>query len=176
MLDLISNGFALRKKSPAVDPQETRSKSATDMPCPVMDSAISAESAEVMNQHKIDDYIPNDDDKYCMFREHSQFHKASVAETADIAEIQTEKRIDAADLLRNECGFNLENLMRRQVIELVQRSCQGFSVSASYVLKHLLSNEDINDIADGNIPMETLKLHIELWVAKGIPHYSGRTG
>lgn len=174
MLDLISNGFALRKKSPAVDPQEIRSESATDMSCPVTDSAISAESAEVINQHKFDDYIQKNDNKNCIFREHSGFHKDSVAETADIAETQAEKRIDAADLLRNECGFDLETLMRTQVIEFVQSSCQGFSVSASYVLKHLLSNDDINDIADGNIPMETLKLHIELWMAKGMPHYSGR--
>lgn len=174
MLDLISNGFALRKKSSAVNPQETRSKSATDMSCPVMDSAISAESAKVVNQHKIYDYIPVDDDKDCMFREHSTLHKDSVAEIAEIAETQAEKQINAADLLRNECGFSLENLMRTQVIEFIQSSCQDFSVSASYIMKYLLSNEDINDIADGNIPMETLKLHIELWMAKGMPHYSGR--
>lgn len=110
MLDLISNGFALRKKSPAVDPQEIRSESATDMSCPVTDSAISAESAEVINQHKFDDYIQNDDNKNCIFRGHSGFHKDSVAET------QVEKRIDAADLLRNECGFRLETLMKTQVI------------------------------------------------------------
>lgn len=181
MLDLISNGFALRKKLPVVNPQETRSKSATDMSCPVTDSAISAESAEVMNPHKIYEYISSDDGKNYIFRDYSGFHKDSVAETADIAETQSGKRIDAADLLRDECGFSLEHnktnmnyLMRTYVIEFVQSSCQGVSVSASHVLEHLLSNEDINDIADGNTPMEALKLHIKLWIVKGKPHYSSR--
>lgn len=174
MLDLISNGFALRKKSPAATPQETRSNSATDMSCPVMDSASSAESAEVMNQHEADDYIQNDDGKGCIVREHSWCHKDSVAETADSAETQVEKQIGAAGLLRNECGFSSEDLMKTQIIEFVQSCCDGFSVSANYVLKHLLSNDDINDIADGNVPIKTLKLHIELWMAKGMPHYSGR--
>lgn len=173
MLDLISNGFALRKKLPVVAPQEIRSESATDLLCPVMDSAISSESAEVMKR-EVCDYIPNDDEKDCIVREQAWFDKDGVAENADIAGTQAAKLIDAADLLRNECGFDLETVTKTQVIEFVQSSCQGSSVSASYVLKHLLSNEDINDIADGNIPMETLKLHIELWAAKGMPHYSGR--
>ncbi|HBD7397092.1 hypothetical protein [Legionella longbeachae] len=174
MLDLISNGFALRKKSSAIDPQETHNKSATDMSYPIMVSAISAESAEVINQHEVDDYIQNNDDKDYIVRDHSWFDKDSVVDSADIAENQAEKQIGAADLLRNECGFSPESLMKTQIIESVQSSCQGFSVSANYVLEHLLSNDDINDIADGNIPIETLKLHIELWMAKGMPHYSGR--
>ncbi|CAM3024249.1 TPA: hypothetical protein ACG3NF_001770 [Legionella pneumophila] len=175
MLDLISNGFALRKKSPVVDPQEIRSESATDMLCPVMDSAISAESAEVMNRHEVDEYIQNDDENDCIVREQAWFGIDGIAETADITEIQVEQGIIAADLLRNECALSPEALMKTQVIKFVQSSCQGFSVSASYVLKHLLSNEDINDITDGNTPMETLKLHIELWMAKGMPHYSGKS-
>ncbi|KTD58796.1 hypothetical protein Lsai_1403 [Legionella sainthelensi] len=174
MLDLISNGFALRKKSSAIDPQETRNKSATDRSSPVMDSAISAESAKVMNQYDVDDYIQNDNDKDCMVREYSWYDKDSVADSADIAETQAAKQIDAANSLRNECGFTLETLMGPHVVEIVQKICQEFSISASYVLEHLLSKEDINDIADGNIPIETLKLHIELWMANGMPHYSGR--
>ncbi|MBL7479995.1 hypothetical protein [Legionella bononiensis] len=173
MLDLISNGFALRKKSLAVTPQEIRCNHATDMSYPVKDSASTAESAEAMNQHSADDYMQNNDNKDCVIREDNGLNKDSVAETADVMEIQAENQISAADLLRNKCGLSLETLMKTQVIEFVQSSCQGFSVSTSYVLKHLLSSDDINDIADGNIPMETLKLHIELWMAKGMPHYSG---
>ena len=52
MLDLIANGFALRKKLPTVNPQEIRSVSATDTPCLTRVPAISAESALASNENQ----------------------------------------------------------------------------------------------------------------------------
>ena len=58
--------------------------------------------------------------------------------------------------------------------EFVTKCCQGFSVSAQQVIDHLLSVEDEQDIINGETPEISLRLHIELWIENGMPHYSGK--
>lgn len=185
MVDLIADGVALKKlfqDKAVTDPQTIRMQSARKNLLLVKDSAISAESAEEVNQQQINNYASNNDHNNPRFKDKMKCENASVAEAADVAEIQSEKSVSTAELLRNECGLSFESniintncLIRKQVTEFVQISCQGFLVSVSQVMEHLLSSEDISDIVNGNIPMETLKLHIELWIAKGMPHYSSRS-
>lgn len=69
----------------------------------------------------------------------------------------------------------LEAELKKQTIDLhqfVTRCCYGLKVEPQRVIDHLLANADEVDIKDGNITMETLRLHIELWLANGMPHYS----
>ena len=55
------------------------------------------------------------------------------------------------------------------------RGClNGFSIDAQQVIDGLLSLEDEEDIINGNIPAESLRLHIELWLKANKPHYSGK--
>lgn len=68
------------------------------------------------------------------------------------------------------------NLDKLNLIEFVSRCCQGFSVTAQQVIDHLLSIEDEQDIINGDTPVDSLRLHIKLWIENGMPHYSGKPG
>lgn len=99
MIDLISHGMALRKKItiPLEDPQELRSNSAGVTPYLAKDSAGSAESATRDNK----------DRNYCVC------HSESIpsAESADIAEHQSQQGNFIADDLRKDCGLNPVNTL-----------------------------------------------------------------
>ena len=47
-------------------------------------------------------------------------------------------------------------------------------VEAQQVIDGLLSSDDERDIINGNVPVESLRLHIELWIKAGKPHYSDK--
>jgi len=71
----------------------------------------------------------------------------------------------------------LQNELKKQSIDLyqfVQRCCSGFPVKVQQVIDHLLSVDDEQDIINGEVPAESLRLHIELWISAGKPHYSGK--
>ncbi len=67
----------------------------------------------------------------------------------------------------NSCKLNL--------VAFVIRCCTGFPVNAKQVIDYLLSVNDEEDIINGDIPSEAIRLHIELWIKAGMPHYSGKT-
>ena len=95
MIDLISNGLALRKQITISleDPQEIRSMSARSISSLVRDSAESSESA--------DRYNKNQDHSYC-----NKFKITSAAEVADLAETQSRQSTVIADDLRKNCGVS----------------------------------------------------------------------
>lgn len=62
----------------------------------------------------------------------------------------------------------------QKLIRFVEQCCTGPSVSAQQVIEHLLSVDDERDIINGEVPEESLRLHIKLWVEAGKPHYSGK--
>ena len=107
MLDLIANGFALRKKLPIVNPQEIRSVSATDTPCLTRGPAISAESALASNENQYTNY-------------YIESNANSTADCADPAETQSRKEIPVADNMRNNCGLETERNKTNHVIPLTQ--------------------------------------------------------
>lgn len=91
MIDLIANGFALRKQKQVQNnpnPQIIRNKPARDNLYSGNKPAQSAYSAK-----------SKDDDKSC-----------TVADYADYAENQSSIGYQSADLLRNTCGWNDLNL------------------------------------------------------------------
>lgn len=52
--------------------------------------------------------------------------------------------------------------------------CCEDSGNAQLVIDHLLSVNDEQDIINGMISAESLRLHIEAWISTGKPHYSGK--
>lgn len=77
----------------------------------------------------------------------------------------------------NKWDLLLEETLKKKTInlnQLVTRCCYGSKTEPQEVLDKLLSVEDEQDIVGGYITAEELRLHIELWIANGKPHYSGK--
>ena len=77
----------------------------------------------------------------------------------------------------NKWDLMLQKELKKQPVDLyhfVERCCAGFSVKAQQVIDDLLSIDDEQDIINGEIPAESLRLHIKVWVSTGKPHYSGK--
>lgn len=69
----------------------------------------------------------------------------------------------------------LSSLNQKQELNyIVEQVCNEFPVSAKEVIDNLLSIEDELDIIEGNIPEETLKAHIKVWLEAGKPKLSGK--
>ena len=67
-----------------------------------------------------------------------------------------------------------KNITEKGLIDVVKKCCDGLPVDAQQVIDGLLSLDDEQDIIDGNTPVESLRLHIELWIKADKPHYSGK--
>ncbi len=63
---------------------------------------------------------------------------------------------------------------QRQIIEFVQSCCGDFKINPQQVINGLLSIEDEQDIINGDVPKDSLTLHIELWIKGGMRHISGK--
>ena len=49
-------------------------------------------------------------------------------------------------------------------------------VKAELISTRLLSAEDKQDMLDGLIPIESLVLHVKVWIANGMPERTNGTG
>lgn len=45
-------------------------------------------------------------------------------------------------------------------------------VKEEMISTRLLSEEDKQDLLDGNIPIESLITHVKVWIANGMPSYA----
>lgn len=70
------------------------------------------------------------------------------------------------------CAYFAEDYSK--LVERLTQACCNLPTNVEQVLSSLLSNEDEKDIIKGLIPVETLRLHIELWVKHNMPYYSGK--
>ena len=73
----------------------------------------------------------------------------------------------------------LEVELKKQTIDLhqfVMRCCYGIAATPEQVIDNLLSFEDEIDVKNGNITTSELRLHIELWLANGMPPHSHKLG
>lgn len=75
------------------------------------------------------------------------------------------------DPIRNQIITHKKSLL---VYLQVESACKGMDISPSQIINHLLSIEDETDLINRDLPEIVLKLHIKLWIAKGMPHYSGK--
>lgn len=70
--------------------------------------------------------------------------------------------------------FDKNNTGTFKLINFVEKCCVNLQVEPQQVIDGLLSIDDEQDIINGDIPVESLRLHIELWISAGKPHYSGK--
>lgn len=52
---------------------------------------------------------------------------------------------------------------------LLEEACAGCSTNVQEVMSLMMSPEDIEDLKQGRIPFESLKLHVQLWCEMGKP-------
>ncbi len=74
----------------------------------------------------------------------------------------------------NSEHFYKNNTITFDLINFVEKCCVNLQVEPQQVIDGLLSIEDEQDIINGDVPSESLRLHIELWISAGKPHYSGK--
>ena len=70
--------------------------------------------------------------------------------------------------------FDKNNAVTFDIINFVEKCCVNLKIETQQVIDGLLSTDDEQDIINGYIPVESLRLHIELWISSGKPHYSGK--
>ena len=58
--------------------------------------------------------------------------------------------------------------------EIILRCCPELTVYPKVIIENLLSMEDEQDLINGLVDPASLRLHIELWCAAGMPHLSGK--
>ncbi len=70
--------------------------------------------------------------------------------------------------------FQKNNIIELSLIKFVSECCINLSIEPQKVIDRLLSTEDEQDIINGVIPAEPLVIAIQLWIAKGAKHISGK--
>ena len=71
----------------------------------------------------------------------------------------------------------LQDELKKQTIDLhqfVTRCCSGLQIAPQQVIDRLLSVDDEQDIINGLVSAESLRLHIKVWCEMDKPHYSGK--
>lgn len=60
--------------------------------------------------------------------------------------------------------------------EIIRRLAKRHEVKASLIPTRLMSDEDKQDMRDGNLPIKSLDCHIKVWKQYGMPNYrEGKT-
>lgn len=67
------------------------------------------------------------------------------------------------------CGKKLDDNTCKNIIRDFGRR---LNVDPKLIVTRLLSEDDKNDMRNGDLPLNALKLHIEAWIKAGLPDYS----
>lgn len=60
--------------------------------------------------------------------------------------------------------------------QIITKLCKKLCVRPQLVVTRLLSEDDKNDMRNGDLPIESLECHIKVWVDNGMPDYAhGKT-
>lgn len=70
--------------------------------------------------------------------------------------------------------FQENNIIRLSLTKFVSECCANLPIEPQKVINGLLSTDDEQDIINGVIPAESLVIAIQLWIAKGAKHISGK--
>ena len=65
-------------------------------------------------------------------------------------------------------------IFKENLTRFVHQCCRGLSVTPQQVIDNLLSVDDEVDIINGDVPAESLRLHIQVWIENNMPYYSGK--
>jgi hypothetical protein len=59
---------------------------------------------------------------------------------------------------------------------IIKGIAKKFDIEAKLITTRLMSEEDKQDMREGNLPVPSLRLHVELWIKAGLPDYAhGKT-
>lgn len=97
---------------------------------------------------------------------------ATYATTATQKTIRVERVASVATVAVATSAMSL--IYKQRLIQFVHRCCAGCPVTAQQVIDYLLSVDDEQDIINGMVPAESLRLHIVVWISTGKVHYSGK--
>jgi hypothetical protein len=54
---------------------------------------------------------------------------------------------------------------------LIRRMAEQFNIDPRLITTRLMSEDDKNDMRYNNLPYESLKMHIQVWIDKCMPDY-----
>lgn len=59
---------------------------------------------------------------------------------------------------------------------LIIRVAKEFNVEAKLITSRLMSEDDKNDMRNGDLPLDALKCHVKVWIENGLCDYAhGKT-
>lgn len=67
------------------------------------------------------------------------------------------------------CGKKLDDNACKNVIRDLGRR---LNVDPNLIVTRLMSEDDKDDMRNGELPINALKLHVELWIKAGLPDYA----
>ncbi|BCA94337.1 hypothetical protein TUM19329_06980 [Legionella antarctica] len=79
-----------------------------------------------------------------------------------------------ADISSHKPEILLRLQRNRIILSFIKNCCPDYERNHQEIIDDLLSKEDEQDIINGDIPTESLRLHVQLWINAGKPHYSGK--
>lgn len=60
--------------------------------------------------------------------------------------------------------------------DIIRRLGKRLKVDPKLIVTRLMSEEDKKDMRDGNLPLESLRCHVKVWIDTGLPDYAhGKT-
>ncbi|WP_115701837.1 hypothetical protein [Legionella sainthelensi] len=99
----------------------------------------------------------------------SNLRKAGIELTYNNGKIQAYPSHILTDSIRRQIIKYREKLL---IYLQIESACNRLVVKPSQVINQLISVDDEQDLINGNVSEVALKLHIKLWVDKGMAHYS----
>ena len=55
---------------------------------------------------------------------------------------------------------------------IIRGIAKQFNIEPKLITTRLMSEEDKQDMREGNVPVPSLRLHVELWIKAGLPDYA----
>ncbi len=55
---------------------------------------------------------------------------------------------------------------------IIIRVAKEFDVPAKFITTRLMSEDDKNDMRNGDLPLESLKCHVKVWIENGLCDYA----
>jgi len=78
-----------------------------------------------------------------------------------------------ADISSHKPEILLRLQRNRIILSFIKNCCPDYEGgNHQEIIDDLLSKEDEQDIINGDIPAESLRLHVQLWINAGKPQYS----
>ena len=68
------------------------------------------------------------------------------------------------------------NLTDSECKDIIRRLGKRLNVEPRLITTRLMSEDDKQDMREGNVPVKSLEVHIKAWIAAGMPDYAhGKT-